>query len=95
MKINLHRDSESSKNASKFMVSLVQEMLADYNMKATNDNLFYFAEDEGAVFFCNWAKEKKGIVAKPFKFQSDSKVLAFGFELEENQFLTAELLKNE
>lgn len=77
----------------KFVMNLIIELLTEYKMPKENSNIFYFADGAGAIFFCDWILDKKGLVAKPFKFVEGTKTLGLGFVFEENEFLTAELLK--
>jgi hypothetical protein len=91
MVVNLSHDAVDGNP--KFVMNILKELITEYKMPLSNDTLFYFADGEGATFFCDWLLQKKGLVAKPFKFQADSKILALGFVFEENHALTNELLK--
>lgn len=97
MKINLANIVDKSVPKFKMLIALADELAVEYEIEDKKNQAarkYFLFDNDGIGIFINWLNEK-GFKVKHFSLKSNipNEIVAEGFDFEENDILTATLLK--
>ncbi len=95
MKINMHVESESSKERQKMIYSWGMELASEYKINTANRQKAaeaFITNEKLIPLFIKFVKDKHGLSLTHFNINDGVTTLAIGFDIEEDAYFTKFLL---